>query len=124
VISFRRFSVRALLALTTISALLLAWGLHPRHSADSLADAIRSMDATRVEQLVADKSLHRMVTGGRYDPGNVHLQCARRTASEFLCGRQSFMISGYGGTHRFIVVRGKIDYIRQTWFFGGFELTR
>ncbi len=119
-----RYSLRMLVIVLTTSACLFAWVLYPKRAAERLVRAIQAKDPSQVERLVQDSSVHRLVSRGRYDVEDVQLHCDERTFLDIASGRQTFLTSGYGGTHRFIVVRGNITTIWQTWFFGGFEMVR
>jgi hypothetical protein len=44
--------------------------------------------------------------------------------ADIVKGRQSFLVSGYGGAHRFTVVRGEVTAFHYTFISSGLEYRR
>lgn len=127
-----RFSLRILFAFVSATAFVCVsvctWLAYPERTAETIVAAIRSRDVSQLERLlgdgVLDDDLRRAVTRGRYSEHDVFLQSDDRTLAAMLKGRQSFLVSGYGGAHRFTVVRGAITELRYTFISGGIEYLR
>ena len=128
----RRFSLRSVFLSVSVTALLCAlacrWVSYPQRTAESLVEAIRAKDIAQVEYVLGDQAVddefRRLVTRGRYDANDVFARFDDRAFAAILNGRQSVVIAGYGGAHRFTVVRGAITDLRYTFISGGFEYRR
>ena len=49
------------------------------------------------------------------------VRCEPRHIIDVLVGRQRFIV---GSSYRATAIRGRIEGLRRTWFFGGIELSR
>jgi hypothetical protein len=102
------------------------WIRSPFATANKIASAISSKDLATIRPILGEEavdSIRDSYSQIRGKPFTVHVIPDQRSLTQVFAGEQGFLITGYGGAHRFHIARGLVSNFRYT-FISGVEYTR
>ncbi len=123
----RSYIVGGVLALVGVIVFAIVfWIRSPLATANKIAAAISTKDMAAVQTLIgkeAADSIRGSYTQIQGKPFTVYANPDQRSLTKVFAGEQGFLITGYGGAHRFHVARGQVSNFCYT-FISGVEYTR